>query len=54
MFEMSYGDALKVEIESLASGKQRTYFLSVYEAMGDYLRKTDEFLTFGEFLRMYE
>jgi len=54
LFDMLYGEALKAEIESLSSPKQRAYFLAVFEDLGEFVRKYDEFLSFGEFLRMTE
>lgn len=54
MWEMTYGDQLKAEIEKLNSASQRKYFLSVYEEMGEYVKKYDTFITFKEYFETFK
>lgn len=54
MWNLMYSDELKTEIEKLNSASQRKYFLSVYERMGNYIKKEDSFLTFKEYFEMFE
>lgn len=54
MWNLNYGDALKSEIEKLNSPRQRTYLLSVFKRMGEYVQKHDSFITFIEYFNSFE
>lgn len=54
-WEMTYGDALKYELEHIHSILQKTYFLSVFERMGKYVIEHEaDGLTFREYFDMFE
>lgn len=54
MWDLEYGDALKAEIMSLNSHRQREYFLSVFKRMGEYVEKYDSSITLKEYLNAFE
>lgn len=54
MWNLEYGDALKSEIEKVTSNRQRAYLLSVFERMGEYVKKYDSTMTFKEYLNAFE
>ena len=52
-WDMSYSDELRVAIFRDLKGSQRKFFLDAYNRFGDYIRETDESLTFGEWFDCY-
>ena len=56
LWECTYCDELKALINQITSEKQRTYFLKVFDRMGEYVTEHDDDfdMTFGEYFERFE
>ena len=55
-WDLPYCDALKAELLSLPTSKQKSFFLEVFERMGAFIEKNDDAyaMTFREYFEAYE
>lgn len=56
LWNSTYSDQLKAAILSIKSPMQRSYFLRVFNRMGNYIfqHEDQEFITFGEYFDLFE